>query len=118
MVRIYKENQFLSVNESEVQYYKELGYKIVGEKETSKKGVSSAAYNKLMEEKNSLEKDLIEAKGTINTKEQEITALQAEKDALVQANQILDGDKKQLENDLESTNKKISELEKNSKGDK
>lgn len=118
MVRIYKENQVLSVNESEVQYYKGQGYKIVGEKETSEKGVSSSAYNKLMEDKTNLETELAEAKSTVDTKEQEITVLQAEKDALVQTNQTLDEDKQQLEKDLAEANKKIAELEKGSKGDK
>lgn len=118
MVRMYKENQVLSVNESEVQYYKGLGYKVAGEKETSKKGVSSATYNKLIEDKTNLETELAEAKSTINAKEQEITVLQAEKDALVHANQTLDEDKQQLEKDLAEANKKIVELEKGSKGDK
>lgn len=94
MIKIYKDNQILSINDTELEYYKSLGFKKVGEKETSEKGVSLAKYNKLMDENNKMVAELEEAN-------KKLVALTSEKET--------------LEKSLEEANKTISKSEKSNK---
>ena len=70
MKRIIKNNIVISVPESELDYYRAQGYKVVGEKETVGETVSRADYEKLeteLEEKNA---EIAELKDKVLTSEE------------------------------------------------
>lgn len=98
MAKVYRLNQVLSISDSELEYYKSQGYKVVGEKGTSKKEVSFARYEKLLDENKTIKTELEEVKTTLETKNDEIEKITSEKS--------------ELETELEEVKKKISVLEK------
>lgn len=112
MVKVYKDNQVLSISENELEYYKSLGYKKVGEKEAPKNGVSSADYKKLMEEKETIATELV----TVKTDLEEANKTIASKDEEIKT---LTEDNNKLASDLEEANKKLEETKKtDAKGEK
>lgn len=73
MVKIEKNNVFLTVSEEELSYYKNQGYKKAGEKETVKKTVSLAKYNELTKEYGKLEKQITELNTRNNSTEAKLS---------------------------------------------
>ncbi len=81
MKRIIKNNIVISVPESELDYYRAQGYKVVGEKETVGETVSRADYEKLeteLEEKNAEIAELKESNSKLETELEEKNAEIAE----------------------------------------
>lgn len=82
-IKVEKANVVLSIDESELEYYKGLGFKKLGEKEAVEKTVSASKYEKLVEENDKNVAELEAARKEIDEKEETIKTLTAEKEDLV-----------------------------------
>ena len=74
MKRITKNNIVISVPESELDYYRAQGYKVVGEKEAVEETVSKADYKKLETELKAKDEEIAKLKESNSKLETELKA--------------------------------------------